>query len=121
MRSMALVPAAAGVFSDVEEDFFRDGPTDQSDEDVETWEDLDAGYVPTRLWDRLFKKPLRAGTEPPLPPLATVPHVTPRTPSASAPPPVPTRARTPVRVLNDDEEEWEWQIAIARARASAND
>jgi hypothetical protein len=95
---MAVFPADAGAaFTDEEEEFFRAGVAREVAELVDSFEDLDAGYTPTKFWDAMVgRRPKRAATEP-----------------------IPTRSSGSIVV--DDDEEWEWQIAIARARAAADD
>jgi hypothetical protein len=109
-RKMAAVPAAAGAagaFSDLEEEFFRDGLRLEAQLETESWDDLDAGYEPPRFWDRLVgRRQQRAATEPPLP--------------IAGPPKRASTARIVPVIATDEDEEWEWQLAMARARA-AND
>ena len=107
-RKTAVRPASNGGFSELEEEFFRDGLALEAEllRGEDDWQDLDEGYQPTSLWGRFRdRRPARAGTEPPL---AMVP-----------PPPSRARISTPA-IVSDEDEEWQWQIAIARARV-AND
>jgi hypothetical protein len=48
---MQTVP---GAFSEDEEEFFRAGNAMAQVDPVETFDDLDAGYEPRGLWQRLF-------------------------------------------------------------------
>jgi hypothetical protein len=49
---------SARSFSHVEEEFFRDGNRRDAVEPVETFADLDEGYRPVTIWQRMFgKKP----------------------------------------------------------------
>ena len=98
----------------MEEEFFRVGSTleEAANDDSwdETWDDLDAGYQPTSLWAKLFKRPLRADTEPPLPMPALLTNPRPQRP-----------ATAPIVRNEDDEDEWEWELALARARIAADE
>jgi len=94
--------APRGVFSDLEEEFFRAG---ESSSEQDSWADLDEDYRPIGLWERLRGRgPKRPATVPPIPPMPSV-----------------TSARAPAYddEDEDEDEEWQWQIAIARARADA--
>ena len=48
------MPTLPGTFSEEEEEFFRAGMAMAQDEVVDTFEDLDVGYEPQGLWQRLF-------------------------------------------------------------------
>jgi hypothetical protein len=50
---------SARSFSLVEEEFFRDGGRRDVTEPVETFADLDEGYQPVTIWQRLFGKKSR--------------------------------------------------------------
>jgi hypothetical protein len=50
------LPTIPGAFSEQEEEFFRAGSMTAQTEPVESFEDLDVGYEPPRLWQRIFKK-----------------------------------------------------------------
>lgn len=47
---------SARSFSLTEEAFFRDGNQTETTQPIETFEDLDEGYRPVTLWQRLFGK-----------------------------------------------------------------
>jgi len=47
---------SARSFTFEEEQFFRDGERVESTQPIETFADLDAGYRPPSLWERLLGK-----------------------------------------------------------------
>jgi hypothetical protein len=51
-----MTQTTPGGFSEEEEEFFRAGIAMSQVEPVETFEDLEAGYQPTGLWQRLFSR-----------------------------------------------------------------
>ena len=57
-RSMSNRDSARS-FSHVEEEFFRDGNRRDVTEPIETFSDLDEGYQPVTIWQRLFGKKAR--------------------------------------------------------------